>query len=108
MQIMENIIYDELIIRGYSVDVGTVEIKKQNKERKWIRNPVMLTFFVTQENLYICYTRELIYKHSCVNPLSDKFTIIAFAISFMNSFPSFSFVSSLTGRPFSFSIITSF
>ena len=35
--IMENIIYNELISRGCSVDVGMVEIKKQNKDGKWIR-----------------------------------------------------------------------
>ena len=35
--IMENVIYNELITRGYSVDVGMVEIKKQDKDGKWIR-----------------------------------------------------------------------
>lgn len=32
--IMENIIYNELIIRGYNVDVGVVEIRDENKNRK--------------------------------------------------------------------------
>ena len=32
--IMENIIYNELIIRGYNVDVGVVEIRDDNKNRK--------------------------------------------------------------------------
>lgn len=32
--IMENIIYNELIIRGYNVDVGVVEIRDENKDRK--------------------------------------------------------------------------
>lgn len=35
--IMENIIYNELIIRGFSVDVGMVEIKKPDKNGKWMR-----------------------------------------------------------------------
>ena len=35
--IMENIIYNELIVRGYSVDVGMVEIKKPDKDGKWTR-----------------------------------------------------------------------
>lgn len=30
--IMENIIYNELITRGYNVDIGMVEIKKQDKD----------------------------------------------------------------------------
>ncbi|MBR5907814.1 MAG: ATP-binding protein [Bacteroidales bacterium] len=36
--IMENIIYNELIIRGYNVDVGMVEIRKPDKNGKWIRS----------------------------------------------------------------------
>ena len=35
--IIENIIYNELITRGYNVDVGMVEIKKQDMDGKWIR-----------------------------------------------------------------------
>ncbi len=31
---MENIIYNELIIRGYNVDVGVVEVRDENKGRK--------------------------------------------------------------------------
>ena len=32
--IMENIIYNELIVRGYNVDVGVVEVRDDNKSRK--------------------------------------------------------------------------
>ena len=32
--IMENIIYNELLVRGYNVDVGVVEIREENKNRK--------------------------------------------------------------------------
>ena len=32
--IMENIIYNELIVRGYNVDVGVVEVRDENKIRK--------------------------------------------------------------------------
>ena len=39
--IMENIIYNELIIRGYSVDVGVVEII-ENVEGKKEENSVRL------------------------------------------------------------------
>ena len=34
---MENIVYNELLIRGYHVDVGVVEIFDKNKEGKRIR-----------------------------------------------------------------------
>ena len=42
--IMENIIYNELIVRGYSVDVGMVEIKKQDRDGKWIRIQLEVDF----------------------------------------------------------------
>ena len=42
--IMENIIYNELITRGYNVDVGMVETKKQDKDGKWIRVQLEVDF----------------------------------------------------------------
>ena len=42
--IMENIIYNELIIRGYSVDVGVLEIKSQNSEGRWMRVQLEVDF----------------------------------------------------------------
>ncbi len=45
--IMENIIYNELIVRGYNVDVGTVEIKKPNKDGKWIRTQLEVDFIAS-------------------------------------------------------------
>ncbi len=42
--IMENIIYNELISRGYRVDVGMSEIKKQDKDGKWIRIQLEVDF----------------------------------------------------------------
>ena len=45
--IMENIIYNELIARGYSVDVGMVEIKKPDKEGKWTRTQLEVDFIAT-------------------------------------------------------------
>ena len=35
--IMENIIYNELVVRGYNVDVGIVEVRDENKNRKQSR-----------------------------------------------------------------------
>ena len=37
--IMENVIYNELIIRGYSVDVGVITTRERNKEGKQIGIP---------------------------------------------------------------------
>ena len=45
--IMENIIYNELIIRSFSVDVGMVEIKKPDKNGKWMRIQLEVDFIAT-------------------------------------------------------------
>ena len=45
--IMENIIYNELIVRGYSVDVGMVEIRKPDKDGKWIRTRLEVDFIAS-------------------------------------------------------------
>ena len=45
--IMENIIYNELITRGYNVDVGMVEIKKQDKDGKWVRIQLEVDFIAS-------------------------------------------------------------
>ena len=45
--IMENIIYNELLVRGYSVDVGMVEIKKQDKNGKWVRIQLEVDFIAS-------------------------------------------------------------
>lgn len=42
--IMENIIYNELRIRGYSVDVGAVEVKGKNKDNKWYQSLLEIDF----------------------------------------------------------------
>ena len=42
--IMENIIYNELCIRGYSVDVGVVEVKGKNEKEGWYRKHFEVDF----------------------------------------------------------------
>jgi predicted AAA+ superfamily ATPase len=53
--IMENIIYNELRMRGYRVDVGLVETWKTNSEGKNIRVPLEVDFVVNRgaERIYI-------------------------------------------------------
>lgn len=45
--IMENVIYNELATRGYSVDVGVVEIRKPDKEGKWSRTQLEVDFIAS-------------------------------------------------------------
>lgn len=44
--IMENIIYNELIIRGFSVDIGVVYAREQNKNNNSVRVPREIDFVV--------------------------------------------------------------
>ena len=46
--IMENVVYNELLIRGYNVDVGSVEVYAQNEEGKTIRKQLEVDFVVNQ------------------------------------------------------------
>ena len=40
--IMENIVYNELLIRGYNVDVGIVEVYAKNNEGKRLESNLKL------------------------------------------------------------------
>lgn len=53
--IMENIIYNELILRGYNVDVGVVKIRERDADGKEIKKQVEVDFVVNQgsERFYI-------------------------------------------------------
>ena len=48
--IMENIVYNELLIRGYNVDVGIVQIFDKSKEGKRVRKQLEVDFVVNQGN----------------------------------------------------------
>ena len=47
--IMENIIYNELLIRGYNVDVGIVEIREKKEERS-LKKQLEIDFIATKGN----------------------------------------------------------
>ncbi len=53
--IMENIIYNELIYRGFSVDIGVVEISEKNSNGSFVRKSIEIDFIVNKGNtkLYI-------------------------------------------------------
>jgi len=46
--IMENVVYNELLVRGYNVDVGIVEVMEKNKEGKRIHKQLEVDFVVNQ------------------------------------------------------------
>ena len=47
--LMENAIYNELIYRGYNVDVGVVEVR-QDEDGKRVRKQMEVDFVVNQSN----------------------------------------------------------
>lgn len=48
--IMENIVYNELIRRGYNVDIGAIDIYDKNQEGQRIRKQLEVDFIVNQVN----------------------------------------------------------
>lgn len=46
--IMENIIYNELLLRGYSVDVGVVEMREKNNAGNSVRKQIEVDFVCNQ------------------------------------------------------------
>lgn len=48
--IMENIIYNELIMKGYSVDVGLVEISEKNNKGVYVRKQLETDFICNRMN----------------------------------------------------------
>ena len=59
--IMENIIYNELLLRGYSVDVGQVEVWEKSPEGKRVRKNLEIDFIVNNppQRIYIQSTLVL-------------------------------------------------
>lgn len=47
---MENIVYNELILRGYHVDIGTVDIYDKNQKDQRVRKQLEVDFVVNQIN----------------------------------------------------------
>ena len=48
--IMENIVYNELLIRGYNVDVGIVDVFKKNREGKRVHKQLEVDFIANQSS----------------------------------------------------------
>ena len=59
--IMENIIYNELINRGYSVDIGIVEINEKNENGNYVRKQLETDFICNKinEKIYIQSAYEM-------------------------------------------------
>ena len=79
--IMENIIYNELKIRGFSIDVGIVEVNYKNKENKSARKQYEIDFVCNKENkryyiqvAYSLETKEKIDQETRgLNKINDSF-----------------------------------
>ena len=53
--LMENVVYNELCLRGYSVDVGVVEINERQESGKYIRKQIEVDFVCNKadERVYV-------------------------------------------------------
>lgn len=78
---MENIIYNELLYRGYNVDIGIVEINEKNNNGNNVKKQLEVDFIVnnSDERYYIQSTyatstdiKELQEKKSLIN-IHDSF-----------------------------------
>ena len=66
--IMENIIYNELIIRGYSVDIGIVEVNYKDENNKSYRKQYEIDF--------VCYKGNSKYYIQLAYAITDKEKVI--------------------------------
>lgn len=59
--IMENIVYNELLVRGYNVDVGLVDVFAKNSEGKRVHKQLEVDFVVNQgsQRYYIQVTYDM-------------------------------------------------
>src|SRR5699024_11012374 len=74
--IMENIIYNELIIRGYNVDVGVVEIRDGQKRKQlevdFICNQGNKRYYI-QVALHLDTKEKTIQETRSLNNIGDSF-----------------------------------
>ena len=92
--IMENIIYNELLYRGYNVDIGVVEINEKNNNGNNVKKQIEVDFVVnnSDERYYVqsVYTmptnsKELQEKKSLIN-ISDSFKKIIIVNDYIKSY----------------------
>ena len=64
--LMENVIYNELCLRGYSVDVGVVEINERQENNKYVRKQIEVDFVCNKAD-------ERVYVQTALSiPTTDK------------------------------------
>ena len=68
--IMENIVYNELLIRGYNVDVGIVDVFAKSSEGKKVHKQLEVDFVVTQGSQ--CYYIQVAYDMTSEEKLTQE------------------------------------
>lgn len=71
--IMENIVYNELLIRGYNVDVGIVDVFEKNNEGKRVHKQLEVDFVVNQssQRYYIQVAYDMISEEKQTQELNS-------------------------------------
>lgn len=88
--IMENIVYNELLFRGYSVDVGIVDVLDKNAEGKYINKQLEVDFVVNEGNqrfyIQVAYDMSSIEKQNqelkSLRNIADSFKKIVIVNSY--------------------------
>lgn len=74
--LMENVIYNNLVIRGYNVDVGLVEIREGNKRKQteidFVCNQGNKRYYI-QSALYLDTREKMIQESRPLNHVNDNF-----------------------------------
>lgn len=73
--IMENVVYNELIIRGYSVDVGIVEINEENKKGNYVTKQLETDFVCNKMNRKV-YIQSAYYMDSTEKQVQEKKSLL--------------------------------
>jgi hypothetical protein len=71
--IMENIVYNELLVRGYNVDIGIVDVYAKNSEGKTARKQLEVDFVVNQgsQRYYIQVAYDMTSKEKQTQELNS-------------------------------------
>ena len=70
-QMLENIVYNELIYNGYTVNVGTFETIEKNKDGKSVRKTNEVDFYATKnkKRLYIQVSKDISNEKTMIREL---------------------------------------
>ena len=86
---LENIIFNELTMRGYNVDIGLVELSERNKEGSYTRKQLEVDF-VCNQGSERCYIQAAYTLSSPEKSLQEERPLLLLRDNFKKIIPSYS------------------